>query len=93
MASLLVSDLGAAVRRLSVGSAGRRKRGAESIALGAICRVVRGLAQRVAAESGFDDRILAYAPRLGTAIGSGWLVASSEDDTRFHCKNAPRSEE
>lgn len=108
MASLLVSDSGAAVRRTSVGSARCRKLSAESIALGAACRVARGLARSVAAESGVDARGLArsiaaesgvdartfaHTPRFGAAIGSDWLVASSENDTRFHCKNTPRSEE
>lgn len=93
MASLLVSDSGAEVRRVSVGSARCRERGAESIALGAACRVARGLAHSVAADSGVDARTFAHTPRFAAAIGSDWLVASSENDTRFHCKNAPRSEE
>ena len=78
---------------MRVGSARCRKRGGESIALGAACRVARGLARSIAADSGIDALTFAHTPRLGTAIGSDWLVASSENYSRPHCKNAPRSEE
>lgn len=85
MASLLVSDLGDTARRMTVGSARCRKRGAESLVLGAT--------SRVAADCRLDARNLAYAPRPETAIGSRWAVASLDADTHSQCKSAARSEE